>query len=724
MSAGPVLRLEELSVAYRTLGGLVHAVRGVSLDVERGAAVGLVGESGSGKTTVGLSVLRLIGADAAAASGRIWFQGRDLMAAAEDELREIRGNRISTVFQDPLTSLTPSLTVGEQIAETTRVHGKATGRAAWRRAIELLGLVGLPDPARRARQYPHQLSGGMRQRVAIAIAIACDPELIILDEPTTALDVTIQAQILDLLNRLRDEYRMSILLITHDLGVVAQVCDRVCVLYAGQLVETGATPELFGAPLHPYTKGLLACLPRIAPGADRQRLPHVPGRVPDLAAVPAGCVFAPRCCFAEDRCATERQVLRPAGPGRRAACWKWEPLAGEPWPAGGAGGPGARRGRAGHRLATLGLSKAYRLSGLWDSLRVRRGRHGLPVVRWEPVTLRAVDQVSLSLGAAETLALVGESGCGKSTLGLAVVGLVRPTGGRVELDGQDRSAALARRAGGGSRREVQIIFQNPDSSLNPRKTVGEIVGRPLRLYRLRPRQAVADRVRELLTAVQLAPAYADRYPHQLSGGEKQRVGIARALAAEPDFIVCDEPISALDLSVRASILNLLDDLKRQLGLSLLFIAHDLAVVRHIADRVAVMYRGRICEVGDVAQVFEPPYHPYTWALLSAIPSGIPSARGPDRVRLRGSATDAQRAGAGCVFSDRCPVKLGEVCDRDAPPEVEVASGHVIACHHEAAVLRDLALADTHAVQNPEGGSGATGRRPPEGARSSPPARRV
>jgi oligopeptide/dipeptide ABC transporter ATP-binding protein len=593
------------------------------------------------------------------------------------------------VFQDPLTSLTPSLSVGEQIAETLRVHGKHVGRNAWGRVVELLSLVGLPDPARRARQYPHQLSGGMRQRVAIAIAIACDPDLVILDEPTTALDVTIQAQILDLLNRLRDEYRMSILLITHDLGVIAQVCDRVCVLYAGQLVETGTTAELFEAPLHPYTKGLLACLPRITSVAGRQRLPHVPGRVPDLSRVPAGCVFGPRCCFAEDRCASERQPLRVAGPGRGAACWKWDRLRAETWRMSGVGGDQAARGPTRAELATVRLTKEYRLSGFWDSLKVRRVSGGLPAIRWEPHTLRALDDITLSLGAAETLALVGESGCGKSTLGLAIVGLVRPTSGRVELNGRDRAATRTDRRR--SRREVQIIFQNPDSSLNPRKRVGDIVARPLVLYGIRPHQPVAERVRELLTAVQLDPAYAERYPHQLSGGEKQRVGIARALAAEPDFIVCDEPISALDLSVRASILNLLDDLKRQLGLSLLFIAHDLAVVRHIADRVAVMYRGRICELGDVAQVFKPPYHPYTWALLSAIPSGIVDARRQERVRLRGSATDARWAGRGCVFSDRCPVRIGEVCDQEPPPAVEVAPGHVIACHHEPPYLRELAL---------------------------------
>jgi peptide/nickel transport system ATP-binding protein len=687
---GPVLRVEDLSVAYRTPGGLVHAVNGVTFDVGRGAAVGLVGESGSGKTTIGLSILRLLTPDTAPATGRLWFQGTDLMAMSEPELRQLRGNRISTVFQDPLTSLTPSLSVGEQIAETLRVHGKHVGRTAWSRAIELLGQVGLPDPARRARQYPHQLSGGMRQRVAIAIAIACDPDLLILDEPTTALDVTIQAQILDLLGRLRDEYRMSILLITHDLGVIAQICDRVCVLYAGQLVESGATAELFEAPLHPYTKGLLACLPRIAAVTGRQRLPHVPGRVPDLSMVPAGCVFAARCCFAEPRCATERQSMRPAGPDRRAACWKWDRLTAETWPMSGVSGDTAARARRRAELATVRLSKEYRLSGFWDSLSVRRGRGGLPAVRWEPHTLRAVDDVTLSLGAAETLALVGESGCGKSTLGLAVVGLVRPTSGRVELNGQDRAVA-SRADRRRSRREVQIIFQNPDSSLNPRKRVGDIVARPLKLYGIRSHQPVAERVRELLAAVQLAPAYAERFPHQLSGGEKQRVGIARALAAEPDFIVCDEPISALDLSVRASILNLLDDLKRQLGLSLLFIAHDLAVVRHIADRVAVMYRGRICEVGDVARVFEPPYHPYTWALLSAIPSGIPASRGRERVRLRGSVMETRRAGSGCVFSDRCPVRIGEICDQEPPPEVEVAAGHVIACHHETPYLRELAL---------------------------------
>jgi len=688
--ADSILSVEDLSVTYGNGDARVHAVNGVTFDVPRGAAVGLVGESGSGKTTVGLSILRLLGSRTATTRGRIRFRDTDLMRISEAELRELRGNRISTVFQDPLTSLTPSLAVGEQIAETMRVHGKSQGRDAWHRTIALLDLVGLPDPAGRARQYPHQLSGGMRQRVAIAMAIACDPDLVILDEPTTALDVTIQAQILDLLDRLRHELHMSMLLITHDLGVVAEVCDHVAVLYAGQLVETGATAEVFRAPRHPYTKGLLACLPRIvAAGIGRQRLPHVPGRVPDLSAVSTGCVFAARCCFAEARCATEPQVLSPAGPGRHVACWKWEPLADENWRMGGAAVESAARASAPGDLAMVRVGKQYPLSGFWDSFRARRGPGGLPTLEWVPRTLQAVDDVSLRIGAAETVALVGESGCGKSTLGLMVVGLVQASRGRVELDGllRDTGASAGERQ---ARRKVQIIFQNPDSSLNPRKTVGAIIGRPLALYGLRPRAEIPERVHELLVAVQLAPAYAERYPHQLSGGEKQRVGIARALAAEPDFIVCDEPITALDLSVRASILNLLDDLKRQLGLSLLFIAHDLAVVRHIADRVAVMYRGRICESGTTGQVFEPPYHPYTWALLSAIPSGLAVGR-RERIRLRGSATDARTERHGCVFSDRCPVRIGEICDDLAPPEVEVARGHVIACHHPAEFLLELAL---------------------------------
>jgi oligopeptide/dipeptide ABC transporter ATP-binding protein len=683
----PVLRVEGLSTEFATTSGNVRAVDGVSFDIPPGAAVGLVGESGSGKSTVALSILRLLGPGGRITGGRILFRGEDLLAKSPDELRKLRGNRLATVFQDPLTTLTPSLTIGEQIAETVLAHRGGSRRAAWDRAVELLGLMGVPDAASRARQYPHHLSGGMRQRVSIAIALSCEPDLVILDEPTTALDVTVQAQILELLDRLRGERRLSMLFISHDLGVIARVCDAVCVLYGGRVVEQSPVEALFRGPLHPYAKGLLACVPGLG-GETKRRLPHITGRVPDLVDPPVGCIFEPRCPFAEARC-REPQPLRTASDGRRVACWRFEELAGIAWPAAAPqSGTERRPAVAGAALSTLGLSKDYPLSGFWDSVRLVRPGTILPRLRWEHRRLRAVDDVSLSLAPGETLGLVGESGCGKSTFSRMVVGLVIPTRGEIRMNGRRVDPALGddRRR---FRRDVQIVFQDPESSLNPRKRVGEILGRPLALYGLAQGRRVAERVFELLHAVGLPAGYAARYSYQLSGGEKQRVGIARALAAEPRFVVCDEPVSSLDVSVRASILNLLGDLQRQLGLAYLFIAHDLAVVRQISDRVAVMYRGRVCEQGTVDEIFAPPHHPYTWALLSAVPVPDPAERKRPRMGLAGSVASRQPDQRGCVFEDRCPVKIGAICEDTTPPRLAISPTHWIACHHAVSVLESL-----------------------------------
>jgi oligopeptide/dipeptide ABC transporter ATP-binding protein len=682
----PVLRIEDLHTVFTTPSGLLRAVDGVSFDIPPGAALGLVGESGSGKSTVALSILRLLGPGGRITGGRILFRGEDLLAARPDELQKLRGNRVATVFQDPLTTLTPSLPVGEQVAETLVVHRGSSQRAAWDRSVELLGQVGVPDAASRARQYPHQLSGGMRQRVSIAIALSCEPDLLILDEPTTALDVTVQAQILELLDRLRRERRLSMLFISHDLGVITQVCDAVCVLYGGRVVEQAPIEALFRSPLHPYTKGLLACVPGLE-GGSKRRLPHIPGRVPDLTDPPPGCVFEPRCPFAETRC-REPQLLRVVDRSRRVACWRFDTLAGLGWPTTPPMPLAEARPAVGSALITSGLSKEYALTGFWESVRIVREGTLLPRLRWNSRRLSAVDDVSLLLEPGETLGLVGESGCGKSTFSRMVVGLVPPTRGEIRMNGRrvDPVAGGDRRA---FRRNVQIVFQDPDSSLNPRKRVGEILGRPLVLYGLARGRRVGERVDELLHAVGLPPGYAARYSYQLSGGEKQRVGIARALAAEPRFVVCDEPVSSLDVSVRASILNLLGDLQRQLGLAYLFIAHDLAVVRQICDRVAVMYRGRICEQGTVDEIFAPPHHPYTWALLSAVPVPDPGARARLHARMGGSVTGRRPGQPGCVFEDRCPVKIGAVCEDTTPPRLEVSPTHWIACHHPVSVLETL-----------------------------------
>jgi oligopeptide/dipeptide ABC transporter ATP-binding protein len=689
--APPLLAIDDLRVEFATPRGMLRAVDSISLTIARGEVRGLVGESGSGKSTVALSILRLLGPGGRVSSGAIRFADQDLLRLPESRLRELRGNRIAIVFQDPLTSLTPSLRIGEQLAETIVTHRRVSRAEAWRQSVQLLDQVGIGDAAARARQFPHQFSGGMRQRVSLALALSCSPDLLILDEPTTALDVTIQAQILDLIEELRDQLSLSVLFITHDLGVIVRICDSVSVLYGGRLVEDGPLETLFQQPLHPYTKGLLASVPTLASDRRGKRLPSISGRVPDLVDAPSGCIFATRCPFLETRC-HDPQRLAPAGERRLVACWKADRLSSAPWPLqlphGGAEQPTTAATTTDSALTVQDVTRDYTLTGFWDSLRVERSGAGLPRLVARPTRLRAVDDVSLTIAPRETLGLVGESGCGKTTLGRAIVGLVQPSAGQVRLDGR-APAAMSREELRRYRKDVQIIFQNPDSSLNPRMTIRQILARPLELYGLADGRQVDRRVSSLLDIVQLSPAHARRYPHQLSGGEKQRVGIARALAAEPRFIICDEPISALDVSVRASILNLLQDLKEQFGLGYLFIAHDLAVVRHISDRIAVMYRGRIVELGTVDEIFAPPYHPYTQALLSAIPLVDYAERNRRRIHLEGGVVARAPGAPGCNFADRCQWKIGPVCDEVTPPDRQIGPERWIHCHHDLEFLNSL-----------------------------------
>jgi peptide/nickel transport system ATP-binding protein len=669
---GALLELEGLSLGYRTARGTVRALDDVSLAVPRGGAVGLVGESGSGKSSLVLAVLGLLGGAAEVTARRAAFDGEDLRASAAS----LRGRRIGTVFQDPAAALNPALTVGLQVAEPLMEHRGMPRAAALGRAAALLGEVGIPDPAAVARAYPHQLSGGMKQRAAIATALACEPELLLLDEPTTALDVTVEAQILDLLDGLRRTRGVSLLLVSHNLGIVDRLCDDLTVLYAGRVVESGPAAAVLDAPRHPYTRGLLAALPR----ADRGRLARlapIPGGLPDLTRPGAGCNFKPRCPFAVPRCG-EPQVLHEDG-AHAVRCHRERAIAGVPWPveahAGAARLPASVAGVP--LLAAEGLAKSFRLGGALPRLAVRGG---LPRLL-PPPTVAAVDGVSFYVGCGEVLGLVGESGSGKSTLGRLALRLLAADAGRLAFDG----AAVPAAPEAEFRRRAQIVFQNPDSSLNPRQTVAQAVGRPLARFGLAHGAAAEAEVDRLLELVRLPPAYRDRYPHQMSGGEKQRVGIARALASRPDFLVCDEAVSALDVSVQAAVLNLFAELRDTLGVAMLFISHDIGVIAHVADRVAVMYRGALVEEGPVAAVLRPPYHPYTEALLSAVPLVGSRGRAASRVRLAGDAS-APPAGGGCRFAHRCPRRIGPVCDTVPPPVIEPVPGHRIACHLPRPVL--------------------------------------
>jgi peptide/nickel transport system ATP-binding protein len=686
-----ILNIEHLTVSYVTRHGMLTALNDVSFKIGKGRVLGLAGESGSGKSTVAMAILDLLSPEAIIREGSIVFRGRDLRKLLPEERRAIRGNKISIVFQDPFTALNPALTIGMQVAEPLVFHRGLKKDAALERSIDLLTRVGIPHPVEITKAYPHQLSGGMQQRALIATALTCEPELLILDEPTTALDVTIEAQILDLLSDLCQKEHLSILFISHNLGVINRLCDEVCILYAGSVLEYGLTQEIFSRPYHPYTKGLIASLPHLAVQKVRQRLAPIPGNFPEMTAPPPGCVFHPRCLFSESRCKSEIQDLVPIDGGRLVRCWKAHKVAEITWDSV-AAVPEVSQQFSTSNLASKTLieathvNKEFRLGGFLSAVHVEFGNQKIFRVRYNPLRILAVDSVSMAIAAGDVVGLVGESGCGKTTLGRCLVRLIEPTSGQIVLDGRDISREPEKKLRQ-VRQVAQIIFQNPDSSLNPRKTIGQIIERPLALFRTVHGSNLKRRVAELLEMVRLPVTYVDRYPHQLSGGEKQRVGIARALATSPKFIVCDEPVSALDVSVQAAIINLLDDLRRELNLAYLFISHDLSVVAHLATRIAVMYRGTICEEGSTLELFHPPYHPYTEALLSAIPRLGDKGTETVRIRLRGDIRSMTHTSQGCRFHPRCFRKIGRICEERVPPVLEPTPGHRIVCHLSMEELR-------------------------------------
>ncbi len=667
----PLLEVQNLHVRFETSRGIVRAVDGISYTVKPGETVAIVGESGCGKSVSALAIMRLLAKNTGKiTAGRILFEGRDLLHLSDEEMREVRGRDIAMIFQEPMTSLNPVLPIGQQITEPLFIHLKMSEGEARARALELLRLVGITDGERRLEQYPHHLSGGMRQRVMIAMALACNPKLLIADEPTTALDVTIQAQILELMKELSRRLNIALIIITHNLGVVARYADRVNVMYAARIIEQGTADDIFLRPCHPYTLGLMRSVPRLDLPRG-QRLETIEGLPPDLRAPPAGCRFAPRCPFRIEICSQDPD-LREVGMGHHSACWRAEEIAAgtlKPAPLPPKPGLAAADAEATPLLEVEALHKYFEIKAA-----------GAGFLSSKKAIVKAVEDVSLSIATGETLGLVGESGCGKTTVGRTILKLEEATSGTIRFAGVDithHSAQGMREV----RRKIQVIFQDPYSSLNPRMTVGQIIGEPLSVYRLvSNRKEELKRVEALLGQVGLFPYMAERYPHELSGGQRQRVGIARALALEPSFIVCDEPVSALDVSIQGQIINLLEDLQARLNLSFLFIAHDLAVVRHISDRVAVMYLGRLVEVADRDELYANPAHPYTKALLDAAPIPDPKierARAPRA--LKGEIPSPLTPPSGCVFHTRCPI-AGEECRREVPRARQIGPRHVVACH--------------------------------------------
>ncbi|HEY4456614.1 MAG TPA: ABC transporter ATP-binding protein [Pseudonocardiaceae bacterium] len=683
----PILDVQDLRTEIAVSNGAVHAVDGVSFSVDRGELLGVVGESGCGKTMTALSIMRLLPSGGTIAGGRVLLGGEDLAAMSDKEIRKVRGKRIGMVFQDPMTSLNPTIQIGRQVAEPLKLHTDLSGQQITDRVTEVLELVGLPQPAKRLGAYPHELSGGMRQRVMIARALVCDPELLIADEPTTALDVTIQQQILELIDDLRSRLGMAVILVTHDLGVIAGRADRVAVMYAGRIVEVTDTNRLFGNPRHPYTEALFEALPENA-AETGDKLYSIPGLPPDLVTPPTGCRFAARCRYATEKCRSEDPPLRGDIAGHDYACFF--PV-GDPETQTVTQTHEIRRHESGDPRDKVEIDQTKTLLQVEHLVKTFPVTAGA-VLRRRVGSVSAIADVSFTVAAGETFGLVGESGCGKTTIGRHIVGMETADSGAIRIDGTEFTA-LRGKEKRQRQRDTQLIFQDAYASLDPRMRVGSILAEPLTIHGVGDRASRAKRVNELLGEVGLPRSAADRYPHEFSGGQRQRIGLARALALQPKLIVADEPVSALDVSIQAQILNLMSDLRARHGLTYVFISHDLSVVRYLANTIGVMYLGKLVEIGPAEAVYNRPHHPYTRGLIDTIPVADPwasKARGDDGVR--GELPSAVNPPTGCRFRTRCPIAQ-DICAKEEPQLRSFGvDAHRAACHFPLEVEAPLAAA--------------------------------